>query len=145
MARKAPSMALDALVPDMTVLPRDLQLLVRYARTMDSGVRVPGIGIHIGADALLGLVPVVGDALSALVSLAVLSVAFRHKVPRRMLVRMATRTALDFGVGSLPVVGDIFDVAYRDKIANVRAILEHHLASSASATNMLVVQQEIPA
>jgi hypothetical protein len=138
-------MTLDALVPDVTVLPRDLQLLVRYARTMDSGLRVPGIGIHIGADALLGVVPVVGDALSALVSLAVLSVAFRHRVPRPLLLRMVTRTALDFGVGSVPVIGDIFDVAYRDKIANVRAILEHHLASPASATNVLAMQQEIPA
>jgi len=64
MARKPPVVSvINDLVPDITVLPKDLQLLVRYARTMDSPFAVPGTRFRLGADAIVGLIPGIGEPL----------------------------------------------------------------------------------
>jgi Domain of unknown function (DUF4112) len=116
---------IDDLVPDPSVLPSDLQALVRYVRFMDAAVRIPVIGVRVGADAALGVVPWVGDALGGMLSLYVFIVALRYGVPGWVLFRMVLKTAIDLGIGFIPVLGDVFDVLYRDKLANVRLLLEH--------------------
>lgn len=117
--------SIEELVPDLSVLPADLQALVRYVRFMDAALRIPLIGVRVGADAMIGVVPVVGDVLGGLLSSYILIVAVKYGVPPGILFRMAFKTALDLGLGSVPVVGDVFDVLYRDKLANVRLLLEH--------------------
>lgn len=72
---------LDELVPDISLLPADLQFLVRYARFMDAAVRIPVINVRVGADAVIGLVPVAGDFVGGLMSLYVLAAAIQHGVP----------------------------------------------------------------
>ena len=116
---------LDDLVPDLSVLPRDLQFLVRYARFMDSAVRVPVVNIRVGAEAVVGVLPVAGDVMGWLAALYVLAAAVQHGVPGRVLTRMILRTLIDVSAGSIPLLGDVFDVVYRDKLANVRLLLQH--------------------
>jgi Domain of unknown function (DUF4112) len=116
---------IDDLVPDFDALPLDLQALVRYVRFMDAAFRVPVIDVRVGADAIVGVVPVVGDVLGGVLSLYIFIVAVKYGVPPGILLRMAFKTVLDLGLGSLPVVGDLFDVLYRDKLANVHLLLEH--------------------
>lgn len=116
---------LDELVPDISLLPADLQFLVRYVRFMDAAVRIPVVNVRVGADAVVGLVPVAGDFVGGLMSLYVLAAAIQHGVLGGILFRMALRTAIDFSIGSIPALGDVFDIVYRDKLANVRLLLEH--------------------
>lgn len=85
---------------------------------MDDAVALPG-GFGVGADALLSVVPVVGDAAAAAVSLYVVAEAWRAGVPRSALARMLLNVAADLVVGSVPFVGPVLDAALRVNRRNV--------------------------
>lgn len=118
---------LDDVASDLSSLPADLQFLVRYARFMDSGLRIPVINVRVGADAMVGVLPIAGDVVGGLMALYVLAVALQHGVRGGILFRMAMRTLVDLLAGSVPFFGDVFDVFYRDKLANVRLLLQHRI------------------
>jgi hypothetical protein len=85
---------------------------------MDSSI---GIGrFSIGIDGLLGLVPGLGDAAASLISLFIVIRAVRAGVPRIAVARMLANIAADTLLGSVPVVGDVFDFAFKANIRNVR-------------------------
>lgn len=90
----------------------------RAARLLDSAVTLPG-GVSVGLDPLLGLLPVVGDWLGELLGLYVCYQAYRADVATPTLARMVLTLVVDGLVGSLPVVGDVFDVAFRANERNV--------------------------
>jgi|SRR5690349_19646689 len=115
----------DDSTPDISHLPADLQFLVRYARFMDAGLRIPGINVRVGADAMMGVLPIAGDVLGGAMAVLILAAAVQHGVPGGVLFRMAMRTLVDFLAGAIPFFGDVFDVFYRDKLANVRLLIEH--------------------
>lgn len=102
------------------------------ARLWDSAVRIPGTGLTIGLDPIVGLVPGIGDAAGALVSAYIVLEAARFDVPGSTLVRMLGNVAIDALLGTVPVIGDVFDVAWRANLRNV-ALIEHHLADPHSA------------
>ncbi len=89
---------------------------------MDTKFRIPGLGWRFGLDAIVGLLPGVGDFATAAVSLYVLIVASGYGVPRITLARMALNIAIDYLVGSLPLVGDLFDVWWKANLRNVRLL-----------------------
>ena len=92
-------------------------------RVLDDGLRVPGTRIGIGLDALLGfLFPVVGDAATAIGSLALLVLAFRMRVPKVVIFRVVFNIALDALLGSIPLVGDVFDVFWRANRRNLELL-----------------------
>ena len=105
----------------------DLARLRKLAATMDSAYRVPGTQVRLGWDALLGLVPVVGDALTMIPSAFILREAHRLGAPKLLLARMGANTAVDFVLGAIPLVGDIFDIGWQSKTRNV-GLLHAHLA-----------------
>ncbi|MGR3496823.1 DUF4112 domain-containing protein [Citreimonas sp.] len=108
---------------------RDYTRLARaekIARRMDNAVRIPFTRMTFGMDAVLGLVPGVGDALAMLPSLYILQVANMAGAPRRLLAKMATNIAIDWAIGVVPLVGDIFDIAYKANLRNV-ALLRAHI------------------
>jgi hypothetical protein len=109
---------------------QDVELLARW---MDNVFEIPGTKIRFGLDAIIGLVPGIGDALTALVSMYILKVAARRGVPRVVLLRMSSNLAIDYVVGSLPVVGDIFDVYWKANIKNVDLLRRHALAEPSAA------------
>ena len=90
-------------------------------------MRIPGTGIRLGLDPLVGLIPGVGDAAGALVASYIVFEGLRFEVPPSTLLRMLANVAIDALVGTVPVLGDIFDVAWRANLKNV-ALIEHHLA-----------------
>jgi len=92
----------EVIEPDSR-LPPDLVLLRRFARLMDQEFGVPGTRFRFGIDAGLGLIPVVGDAIAALLSTWIVLGALRHRVPTRKIFRMVFNILLDFGVGAVPV------------------------------------------
>ena len=89
---------------------------------MDSSI---GIGPwSVGLDGLLGLVPGMGDLAGAVISMLIVMRAVRAGVPRVAAARMVTNIAIDSVLGSVPVVGDLFDFAYKSNIKNVRIYRE---------------------
>lgn len=104
----------------------------RLAHLWDDGFRIPGIPVAFGLDPLVGLVPGVGDAAGALVASYVVLQAARLDVPGLTLLRMLANIAIDTLLGTVPVIGDIFDVVWKANLKNV-ALIEHHLADSHGA------------
>lgn len=106
-----------------------LERLRRFAKLMDSQFRLPGIGYSIGIEGLIGLIPVVGDFASAMLSFYVPFEAIRMGAPWARVARMLLNILIDALVGSIPVVGDLFDFAWKANVRNVR-ILEKYLDRS---------------
>jgi hypothetical protein len=104
-----------------------LNRLRGIARLLDARFGIPGTPLRFGLDSLLGLVPGLGDAATALVSLYVMAEARRLGVRPATLIRMGWNVALDLGLGAVPVVGDIFDFFWKSNMKNI-ALLERDLA-----------------
>jgi len=102
--------------------------LADLAMLLDSRWRIPGTGIRFGVDAALGLIPVVGDAATAVISASVVYKAHRLGAPRHLVMLMAGNALLDAAVGAVPVAGAVFDVIFRANNRNV-ALLRRHLES----------------
>jgi len=109
----------------------DLRHLRDLSHLLDDSIRVPGTDYRIGVEPLLGLLPVVGDGFGLAVSAYVFGVAVRTGAPRATLLRIAFVLWIDAVVGSVPVVGDLFDAYWK---ANLRAtrLLDARLTDPAS-------------
>jgi hypothetical protein len=99
--------------------------ITMVARAMDSLFAVPGTRIRLGVDAILGLVPVLGDLLSQIVANYIIWEARRLGVSKVTLARMFANTMIDMVFGIVPVVGDAFDVAFRANMKNLRLLQQH--------------------
>lgn len=99
--------------------------LRRLAKLMDSAITVPGLRLRIGADAILGLVPGIGDAASGLIGAYLIYEAHRLGAPKTALARMAVNLALDTAAGSIPIAGDIWDVFFRANDRNMQILARH--------------------
>jgi hypothetical protein len=107
-------------------LPPWLHVLVGVS---DDGIQIPGTRVRLGLDALLGtLLPGAGDALGGVTSATLMYVAWRRGAPRDLLFKMLGNAALDIGVGSIPVVGDLFDLGFHANRRNL-SLLEDFLRS----------------
>lgn len=96
--------------------------LEQLSRLMDGLFRIPGTGWRIGLDAIVGLIPGVGDFATTAVSLYILAAGVRYRVPKATLLRMAANIGIDYLLGSVPVVGDLFDVAWKSNQMNVELL-----------------------
>jgi hypothetical protein len=93
---------------------------------LDSALPIPGTRMRIGLDPLLGLVfPAVGDTLSGVVSLSVILLAVQYRVPTPVIARMTFNVAIDAAVGCIPVVGDVFDFAWKANDRNFELLTNH--------------------
>jgi Domain of unknown function (DUF4112) len=109
------------------------QSLERLGWLMDDLVRVPVLGWRFGLDALLGLIPGVGDTATSLVSFYILASAVRYRVPKITLLRMGLNIGIDYVVGSLPLVGDLFDAAWKSNQMNVELLRKRATVSASEA------------
>ena len=89
---------------------------------LDEAIRIPGTNIRIGLDALLGLLPGGGDVAAGVFSGEIILQAARAGAPTPVLGRMLGNVVLDVVVGSIPILGDVFDVAWRANSRNVRLL-----------------------
>ncbi len=89
---------------------------------LEGAVRIPGLGTRIGADALIGLVPGVGDAAMAAMGLYLVWEARNLGASRWMLVRMLSNVGVDALIGSVPLAGDVFDFFFRSNRRNLKLL-----------------------
>ena len=92
------------------------------ARVLDDLVRIPGTRYRVGLDPVLGLVPVVGDAVGTVFAAAVFAEAVRNRVPVRILFRMGWNYLVDVALGLIPFVGDVADAAHKATSKNLRLV-----------------------
>lgn len=116
----------DAEVRDHHLLLKELDDL---AWLLDSRWRIPGTDLRFGVDAVAGLIPGLGDAATALPSAYMVWRAREFDLPAHVLARMVANVGLDFVFGAIPVIGSIFDFAFKANRRNV-ALLRRHLERS---------------
>ena len=100
--------------------------LKSLAWLMDNSIPLPG-GFRIGLDAVIGLVPGVGDAIGALVSVFILNEARLLGAPRSVLMRMSGNVILETLVGSIPFLGDLFDAGFKANARNLALLQRYQL------------------
>jgi hypothetical protein len=107
------------------LLPPAIRLARHLATLMDDALVIPVLRKRIGLDAILGLLPVGGDALGAIVSGYIVLVAIQYRLPQRVIWTMLANIGLDFAIGAIPLLGDWFDAGWKANRRNVR-LLEMH-------------------
>ncbi len=106
--------------------PRRARVRVEaLARFLDSAVAVPGTSIKFGADAVIGIVPVIGTLATSALSAYLILEARQLGVPPLTLARMIGNIGLDAALGSIPLIGTVFDVMFRANERNMRILREH--------------------
>lgn len=95
---------------------------IGLARVLDDLVRIPGTRYRVGLDPVIGLVPVVGDAVGTVFAAAVFAEAVRNRVPVRILFRMGWNYLVDAVLGLIPFVGDVADAAHKATSKNLRLV-----------------------
>ena len=125
---------MDATVTaDVRALEARYRRLRHVAVLMDGVLRVPGTRFRFGLNSLIGLPPVAGDAMLTAISLWIVWEGSRLGMPRHKLARMLGNVAVEAALGSVPVVGDFLDVAWKANLRNL-AIIEMQLASAGQGT-----------
>ncbi len=109
-----------------TSVSGDLEVLDLLAEWMDNKFRVPGTQIKFGIDSILGLIPGIGDTIGLAISGYVLKRARHYGAPKSVQIKMIWNIFIDWLIGLIPFLGDIFDVGYKANVKNV-ALLKKHL------------------
>jgi hypothetical protein len=126
---KLPSQNLDR--PEHSV--KVDQSLERLGWLMDDLIRVPGLGWRFGLDAIVGLIPGLGDTATSLVSFYILVAGVRYRVPKVTLLRMGLNIGIDYLLGSLPLVGDVFDAWWKSNQMNIELLRSRATVSASEA------------
>ncbi len=104
----------------------------RVTHALDELIEVPGTPVKVGLDPIIGLIPVVGDAVSAIVGAWVIGEAARFGLPRIVLARMVVNLVVDLVFGAIPLLGDLYDFAFRSNSRNLALFRRHALEPDAS-------------
>ncbi|MEA2176013.1 MAG: hypothetical protein QOD00_3605, partial [Blastocatellia bacterium] len=116
--------------PSQIQVERELEVLSQW---MDNQFRIPVIGWRFGLNAVIDLVPGIGDTLTTLVALYLLTSAVRYRVPKITLLRMGLNIAVYFVVGLIPWVGDAFDAWWKPNIRNINLLRRRATVSAEEA------------
>jgi hypothetical protein len=113
-----------------------------FVRLLDELIRIPGTNIRLGLDSIVGfLLPQAGDALMGVTSLAMMFAAFQMRLPKVVIVRMGLNIAIDSLLGSIPLIGDIFDIAFKANRKNLELLqrYQHSARRKATVSDYVVV------
>jgi len=117
----------EATIPAQRGTAAQLNWVDRMSDLMDTKYVIPGTKIRFGLDFLLGLIPGVGDAISFAFSGVLVATLARHGASPRLLARMLVNLMLDALVGSVPVLGNVFDLFFKANRRNVMLMREHYV------------------
>jgi hypothetical protein len=115
-----------------TYQPPEIERLRALSRLLDDAFLIPGTRFRFGWDALIGLVPGLGDAVGAILSTYIILRASRLGAPKSVITSMVANVAIDTIVGWIPILGDLFDFGWKANTKNL-ALLEQHLQRPAGA------------
>lgn len=115
-------MSSDVIASFSTDRAATLRRLRALAWLLDARWRVPGTSFRVGVDPLLGLIPGFGDGLAALISLYIVYEGWRLGASDRTIARMLLNVLIEFLVGTVPVIGDLFDAAWKANLRNLRLL-----------------------
>ncbi len=104
------------------------------ARLLDSVVQIPGTSIRVGLDALLGLIPGLGDWIANFIGSTILFLAVRLEVPKIVIVRMAFNMGINTIIGTIPGIGDLFSIWFRSNLKNARLLRRYTSKRTSRAT-----------
>ena len=111
---------------DLTPTPSKLKYLDTFSDLLDSRFRIPGTDIRFGLDFLIGLVPYAGDLLSFVFSGGLIIAMAKNGASGIVLLKMIWNIFLDTTVGSIPIIGDLFDLGYKSNRRNFNLLKEHY-------------------
>lgn len=109
---------------------RAVAALRKWAVLLDSAFQVPGTRVRFGLDPVLGLIPGAGDVLAGCFSILIVLHAVRLRIPKVIIAKMMINVGIDVLAGAVPLIGDLFDVAWKANLRNL-ALLERHARSPA--------------
>lgn len=114
--------------------------LERLAWWLDSAIVIPGTRFRVGLDALIGLIPGIGDLVGAALSAYIVAAAARRGLPNSVLLRMALNVGLEALIGVVPIIGDLFDAVWKANQRNVALLRQYAtVPRRAQAQSRLVV------
>ncbi|WP_411273766.1 DUF4112 domain-containing protein [Daejeonella sp.] len=105
----------------------NLKWVERVSRLMDEQFRLPGTNFRFGLDPILNLIPVAGDLGGFAVSTVLLLTMAKHGVSRKVLLLMTLNIILDSTIGAIPIIGQIFDFAYKSNSRNIKLLKDHYV------------------
>ena len=108
---------------------KNLKRIRKIARLLDTAIGIPGTKIRFGLEPILGLIPGGGDLITALISAYSIYLATSFGLEKSEIFKMVRNVAIDTALGSVPIVGDIFDAYFKSNIRNLE-ILEEHIAKT---------------
>jgi hypothetical protein len=111
-------------------LQADMKRVRHLAKMLDARFSIAGV--QFGFDAILGLIPVAGDTITALLGIYPLYIARKHGLGKFVQSRMIGNLLLDWGIGAIPLVGDIFDIGFKSHVRNLK-LLEERIRKEGSA------------
>jgi hypothetical protein len=106
-------------------IPRDLLALRRFAWLLDAAFEIPGTKTRAGINSVVGLIPGIGDAIGATLSLWILGSALRHRIPLPQFFRMVSNVVIALVVGTIPILGDAFDIFWKENMSNVEMLIRN--------------------
>lgn len=102
-----------------------LERIETVSRVLDDFVRIPGTNIRFGLDPILGIFPIAGDSVAALLSAYIIFEGYRADAPVSLLAKMVALVTIDTLVGSVPILGTLFDVFWKANRWNVEMLSAH--------------------
>ena len=109
-----------------TSASRKLFLIEKLVKLLDEQFRFPGTNFRFGLDPLLNLVPIAGDVSGFLFSVILLLTMAKHGASRKVVIKMTINVILDFLIGGIPIIGQIFDFFYKANKRNLKLLREHY-------------------
>ena len=94
---------------------------------LDESIKIPGTGYKMGLDSMIGAVPVIGDFIGGALSTYILYSGIKLGAPPKIVAQMATNIAIDFAIGSIPIIGDVFDIIWKANVKNIELIEQNTL------------------
>ena len=104
----------------------EFKLIEKYATWLDSKFKIPGTNSTIGLDPIIGMIPIAGDVAGYGFSIILIYYLIKHGASKMLVLKMVGNATLDALIGLIPVIGTIFDFAYKANDRNYRMLLEYH-------------------
>lgn len=123
-----PSTTRGPIEPEVIADParhQKVEQLQQIAELLDGQFRIPGTNIEFGLDAIIGMIPGIGDIVSGAISMWLIQEAKRLGAPRWLIARMVWNVAVDVSIGIVPFLGDAFDVAWKANRKNMELLKRH--------------------